>query len=194
MTTLEELVDNSRTDKNNVHSYLPLYEQLLSRMKMTAKNVLEVGIGYAKCHNGGSIKLWADYFENATVYAADIIDYDEVYDGIKNNQRINIFASSDAYDPQFVENTFIVPDVKFDMVLDDGPHTLESMKAFIQLYSPLLTENGILIIEDVQMTAWFEELKSVVSPDLLSYVTTYDLRYIKNRYDDLVFVIDKKNC
>jgi len=37
---LEDLVDNSRTDKNTVHSYLPLYQKLLISKKETAKNVL----------------------------------------------------------------------------------------------------------------------------------------------------------
>jgi hypothetical protein len=50
--SLEELVDNSRTDKNTRHSYLPLYQNLLIKKKQTAKNVLEVGICF-----GGSIKL-----------------------------------------------------------------------------------------------------------------------------------------
>jgi hypothetical protein len=42
--SLEELADNTRTDKNTVHSYLPLYEKLLSSKKYTAKNILEIGI------------------------------------------------------------------------------------------------------------------------------------------------------
>ena len=58
--SLEEIVDNSRTDKNTTHSYLPLYQQLLINKKGTARNVLEIGIGHAK--RGGSIKLWNDYF------------------------------------------------------------------------------------------------------------------------------------
>jgi len=42
--SLEEIVDNSRTDKNTIHSYLPLYQTLLISKKETARNVLEVGI------------------------------------------------------------------------------------------------------------------------------------------------------
>ena len=42
--SLEQIFYNSRTDKNTVHSYLPLYEKLLISKKETAKNVLEVGI------------------------------------------------------------------------------------------------------------------------------------------------------
>ena len=37
--SLDQLVDNSRTDKNTVHSYLPLYQKLLISKKETAKNV-----------------------------------------------------------------------------------------------------------------------------------------------------------
>ena len=57
--SLEQLADNTRTDKNTAHSYLPLYQTLLIGKKETAKNVLEVGI-----YLGGSIKLWGDFFSN----------------------------------------------------------------------------------------------------------------------------------
>mgnify|MGYP000315327180 CR=1 FL=1 len=79
---LVQLADNSRTDKNTVHSYLPLYQQLLISKKETAKNVLEVGI----C-NGGSIKLWSDFFTNATVYGIDILHTHSIWGGIKNKQK-----------------------------------------------------------------------------------------------------------
>jgi hypothetical protein len=72
--SLEQLVDNSKTDKNTRHSYLSLYEELLKSKKETAKNILEIGIGSSDqgITNGGSIKLWHDYFTNATVYGLDI--------------------------------------------------------------------------------------------------------------------------
>ena len=61
--SLIKLVDNRYTDKNNTHSYLPLYEKLLKNKKNTAKNILEIGIGDFGEKNGGSIKLWKDYFK-----------------------------------------------------------------------------------------------------------------------------------
>ena len=73
MTDLEKLVNNSKTDKNTTHSYLPLYQKLLENKKETAKNVLEIGIGDFGEKNGGSIKLWKDYFTNATIYGLDIL-------------------------------------------------------------------------------------------------------------------------
>ena len=53
--SLVSLIDNTETDKNTVHSYLDLYEALLSPKKDTARNILEVGIGDFKEKNGGSI-------------------------------------------------------------------------------------------------------------------------------------------
>ena len=76
-------------------------------------------------------------------------------------------------------------------MLDDGPHTLDSMKRFITLYSQLMKEDGILIIEDVQDWEWIEILKNEVSDHLKQYIKVYDLRNVKGRYDDIVFTIDK---
>lgn len=195
---LIDIVDNSRTDKNTTHSYLELYNNLLKNKKETAKNVLEIGIGdihynnnYKVLCNGGSIKLWNDYFINAYVYALDNHHIDDIWDGIKNNEKIILYTSVDAYNEDFINTNFKKKDIKFDFMLDDGPHTLESMIKFIKLYSGLMTDDGILIIEDVQSIEWTNILKLSVPDDLKEYVEIYDLRHIKNRYDDIVFVINK---
>ena len=192
--SLAEIVDNSRTDKNTVHSYLDLYQNLLVAKKDTAQNVLEIGIGDGGqgITNGGSIKLWYDYFVNAKVYALDIQDINTVWNGLKHNDRIILHTSVDAYSKQFVQSEFLDKDIKFDMMLDDGPHTLESMKSFITLYSPLLADNGILIIEDIQDPIWINELYKVVPDNLKQFVSAYDLRKNKNRYDDIVLAIRNK--
>ena len=186
MTSLLELVDNSRTDKNTVHSYLGLYEELLHSKKESAKNVLEIGI----C-NGGSIKLWHDYFPNATVHGADIMHINQVWNELKNKERIVLHTSSDAYTPHFLKREFLDKGIKFDMMLDDGPHTLESMKVYVSTYSQLIAEDGIMILEDVQDWRWIDILRECVPYNLKQYIETYDLRRNKNRYDDIVFVINK---
>lgn len=186
--SLVDIADNSRTDKNTCHSYLPLYQQLLIGKKEAAKNVLEVGI-----YNGGSIKLWSDFFVNATVHGLDIMNADAVWDGIKNNDRIVLHTSTDAYDDNFFANQFLLQNKKFDFMLDDGPHTLESMKQFVRLYSQIMTDDGILIIEDVPTWDWIEILTNEVPDHLKPFIKTYDLRPNKNRWDDIVFSIDKSN-
>ena len=188
--SLESLVDNHRTDKNTWHSYLPLYDKLFIAKKETAKNVLEVGI----C-SGGSIKLWSDYFTNATVHALDVMHIDSVWGELKKNERrIVLHTSTDAYNVDFFKRTFLDnTNMKFDLMLDDGPHTLESMKAFIRMYSRLIADDGILVIEDVQAWDWIDVLKNEVPEHLKAFIKVYDLSPNKGRYDDIVFTIDKCN-
>ena len=180
-----KLINNYKTDKNTTHSYIELYEHLLHNKRLTAKNILEIGI-----QRGGSIKLWHDYFINATIYGLDIIKLTDTWDKIQCEPRIKL-GRFDAYDAQFFNANFLGK-IKFDMMLDDGPHTLESMKQFITLYSQVLADDGVLIIEDVQSMDWIAELVKAVPEHLRQYISTYDLRYIKNRYDDIVFVINKQ--
>jgi hypothetical protein len=186
--SLVDLVDNSRTDKNTSHSYLPLYQKLLENKKNTALNVLEIGI-----YSGGSIQLWSNFFSNATVYGLDILNIQDNWYNIINNDKIKLFTSTDAYDFEFFYNNFFKKNIKFDFMLDDGPHTLESMIKFIILYSHLMTDDGILIIEDVQYIEWVYILKECVPEHLKPFVIVYDLRENKGRYDDIVFTIDKFN-
>jgi hypothetical protein len=191
--SLEELVDNSRTDKNTTHSYLPLYQKLLISKKETAKNVLEVGIGDFGPKNGGSIKLWRNFFTNATIYALDTLPINRVLDELLNDDRIILYTSTDAYNEPFFITHFLNKNIKCDFMLDDGPHTLESMKQFIKLYSQIMTDDGILIIEDIQSWDWIDILKNEVPEKLKQFIKVYDLRKNKNRYDDIVFTIDKSN-
>ena len=185
---LTELVDNSCTDKNTTHSYLELYERLLCKKKDTAKNVLEVGIG-----RSGSIKLWRDYFKNANVYGLDIISIKLVKDFLKNDSRIILHTKTDAYNEDFFNNHILNKNIKFDFLLDDGPHTIESMIQFINLYSQVMADDGILIIEDVAHWDWIDILTNATPEHLKPFIKAYDLTHIKGRFDDIVFTIDKSN-
>ena len=184
--SLVELANNSKTDKNTTHSYLPIYQELFINKKETAKNILEIGIG-----EGGSIKLWNDFFTNANVYSIDIIDIDRIWNDIKNNEKIILYTSTNAYNEEFFNMNFLDKNIKCDIILDDGPHTLDSMIQFIKLYSQILCDDGILIIEDVQSWDWIDILKNAVPDHLKPYIKTYDLRTNKERYDDILFIIDK---
>lgn len=78
------------------------------------------------------------------------------------------------------------------MIIDDGPHSLESMLFFAKNYSQLLTDNGILIIEDVQSAQWIQRIINEFPTDLKNYVYVVDLRKNKNRYDDILIILDKR--
>ncbi len=189
-TSLLELINDNNTDKNTTHSYLDTYESLFSKRRSTTSNVLEIGIGDFEELNGGSVELWYNYFLNATIHAVDILDITRVFPHIQNNPRIQLFTGSNGYDPDFFEKTFLKNNIKFDIMIDDGPHTLESMKQFIDLYNQVLAPGGIMIIEDVQDISWIEHLTNATPNNLKEYIKVYDLRDNKGRYDDIIFTID----
>ena len=185
---MDHIANNALTDKNTTRSYFCAYEPLLYPKRSTAQNILEVGIYY-----GGSIQLWRDWFPKAHIYGVDICDLNFIRsEHISNDHHITLFTNTNAYDDAFIKTNFQDKSIKFDMILDDGPHTLESNIWFIQKYLPLLAEDGILIIEDIQDFDFIDILIQNVPNDLKKYIQVHDLRKIKNcRYDDLLFVINK---
>lgn len=182
------LSQNIFSDKNTSHSYLPTYEQLFRSKIETAENVLEVGIGDFYEKNGGSILLWSQYFKNANIIGVDVLPIQRCYDELLNHPRIKLYTKSNAYSEKFVHENI---NMKLDIAIDDGPHTLSTMIDFVQLYSPLLKEDGILVIEDIQKYEWIDHLRLATPEELKKYVKVYDLRMNKDRYDDILFVIDK---
>ncbi len=191
--SLKSLVDNSLTDKQRSHNYLDLYESLLNKKKSSAQNVLEIGIGDFNEKNGGSIKLWRDYFTNATIYGLDILDKTRVLDELLSDNRVKLYTSVDAYDSEFFKNNILDKNVKFDFLLDDGPHTLDSIVKFVKLYSQVISDDGILIIEDIQKMEYTDNLMKEVPEELKKFVKIYDIRHISHCPDNIVFVIDKSN-
>jgi hypothetical protein len=175
---MESLVDNTLTDKNTGHSYLPVYEQLFSPFRDTCKNLLEVGV-----FDGGSIKLWEDYFPKANIYGLDL--------DLRRNKftprthRVHILQA-DAYSPSVVGK--FEPE-SFDAVIDDGWHTLDSMCLFAALYINFVRPGGYLIIEDLQHPSWADEIKKFLPSSMVSRVE--DRRHVKGRHDDIMFIVQK---
>lgn len=187
---LAAFCDDGLTDKNTWHSYIEVYEQLFSGKRDSATNVLEIGIG-PYMPNGGSILMWAGYFSKAKIHAADIIPLSGVNPLLIPNSRIYLHTQSDAYDMNFFTNTFLSKNETFDIIVDDGPHTIESMVKFIKMYSQVLKEDGIMVVEDVQNIEWIDILRACTPDHLKPYVEVYDRRQVKGRYDDIMFVINR---
>lgn len=180
--SLENLVNNFLTDKNTFHSYLKTYENILHSKRYSSKNILEIGI-----QKGGSLKLWNDYFINANIYGLDI---DDAPIFLNKYDRIQTFKCS-AYSHSIID-MFMKKNIIFDMILDDGPHTIETMLFTLIHYSKLLAPNGILIIEDIPSMDWALLFEKIVSFKYKDCTCIYDLRPNKNRWDDIVFTFTNK--
>ena len=186
---IKDFIDNKLTDKNTLHSYVNVYEDMFDSLRYTAKNILEIGMA-----PGGSIMVWRNYFINAHIYGIDTCNLSDIQSqSIKNDYHITLFPNTNGYNDEFIRDNFINKNIKFDMVLDDASHTLEDIIYFIIKYLPLLSDNGIMVIESIQKFEWIEILKLIVPDEFKKNIQIYDLRHIKNRHDDVLFVINKNS-
>jgi len=167
------------TDKNNIHDYINgFYEEAFAPYQDRELKLLEIGV-----REGASLALWREYFPNGKIYGVDVCSQDDLSPEFRRMTRVE-FISYDAYSPEVYEK---LPD--FDIIIDDGPHTLDSMIKFIEHYLPKLLPGGLLIIEDVQDPAWFTALANELPESLWGSYECVDLRSRKGRYDDLMFVV-----
>lgn len=167
------------TDKNGIHSYaVHMYTELFARKRFTAEKVLEIGVW-----TGGSLVVWRDYFSKAKIYGIDNI-VPPVMPLVFEDRIVQITA--DAYSDDVINCI----EGGFDIIIDDGPHSLESMIISVQKYLPKLKSDGIFVIEDLKEPSWADILANHVPTWQRSKICLYDLRHIKNVSDDIAFVVD----
>lgn len=171
--------DSVGTDKNSVHSFVSnFYEQEFAKYKDKPVSLLEIGI-----NAGGSLYLWGKYFTNGTILGIDIKD--NIRNAWKGLSNVN-YLIKDAYTQSVVDSL-----KNFDIIIDDGPHSLESQIEAIKLYLPKLNEGGIFVIEDIQDRNHLNILKQNTPVEFHDRIEFVDLVNAKNRYDDILFVIRK---
>lgn len=154
MKPLSEIIESKFTDKELYHGYITgLYEKLLAPYREKTITMLEIGIAV-----GGSIRMWNEYFTNATIHGVDIL-YDTAACGSLDPAIVH---KRNAYDEKFAAS---LP--AFDLIIDDGPHDLLSMHFCLVHYLPKLKAGGLLIIEDVPTHAFVRSLSAHTQPDLV---------------------------
>jgi len=173
------------TDKNTIHNYTGIYEEILSGFTDKEGKLLEIGV-----QHGGSSLLWQKYLPKFNLCMVDIADIVNpwIWHCMDQNPNDYTFYECNAYDPEFVEE-LIEEWCGFDIIIDDGPHTLESQVFAVNHYLPILNEGGVFAIEDIQDFSHIEVLSNAVPEELKSGIEIYDVRETKGRYDDLIFVV-----
>ena len=186
--TLEELCPNNITDINTTHHYIPTYESLYSPIRDEPLTILIVGAGMS-----GVVQMMKDYFTNAIIHVCDGREghhFKPPLYHIGLYPNVILHSSAQPFDPDYIENEFVNNGLLFDIIVEDtSPRTLDIMSTTLQLYCPLLSPNGMLIIEDLQEKEWGNILtQSVPEGRLRENITVYDLTS-SGRYDDILFVV-----
>jgi len=155
--TLNQLGLNSNSDKSsNWHNYLDLYDKHFTPHRDSKINILEIGILF-----GDSLKILHEYFENAFIYALDIMDKSNL-----KRERINIIQG-DQSDKNLLsnfENDF------FSIIIDDGSHKMSHQQISFGVLFKTLKSGGIYVIEDLH-TSHSEYRENIIYGETLFGLT-----------------------
>ncbi len=124
--------------------YFPIYERHLSKLKGTAPVILEIGV-----YRGGSLDMWRRYFgDSVRVIGVDI----DPASADLADPRCTVVLGDQA-DPEFLR-TLIRDHGPFDIVIDDGGHTMEQQITSIEHLFPALRVGGVYLVEDCHTSYW----------------------------------------
>jgi hypothetical protein len=123
--------------------FSPIRNKLLQHKQEL--NLLEIGV-----QGGGSLYMWKKYFPNVRITGVDIESICKQYES--GNVSIEI---GDQADPDFLNN-MEKKHGPFNIIIDDGGHTMEQQITSFKTLFPLLKEGGIYVIEDIHTSYWPE--------------------------------------
>lgn len=127
------------TDKGpSLHHYTEIYERFFFQWKNDPIAIFEIGVA-----NGGSLKMWQEYFPNATIVAADIED---------KSQFDNSHVKTVVADQSRRDQLRLAVDAgggHYDVLLDDGGHTMEQQQVSLGYLFPFVKPGGFYVLEDI---------------------------------------------
>lgn len=173
------------TDKEGEHHYTKHYQHHFKSQQRKNLNVLEIGIGgYDNPRDGGqSLKMWKAYFPKSHIFGVDI--YDKAY---HDEYRIKTFKGSQV-DEDFLKR--VTAEIgTIDIIIDDGSHYNEHVITTFKMLFPLLSENGIYVIEDLQ-TSYLDDEMWGGSRDLNAPHTS--MNFLKSLTDGLNHYVFKQD-
>ena len=145
---MKTLLDAARQKKTGlvrkVMSYYDEYDFNLRDYRDRPITLLEIGI-----QRGGSLHMWREYFSQATIIGVDIDSSCAAFaDGDK--VRVEIGDQSDRAFLQMLKEKY----GPFDIVIDDGGHTMAQQMVSIEALFPAVTDGGMYVIEDLHTSYW----------------------------------------
>lgn len=187
MDELTLLANKYGSDKGNLygskHNFTEIYSKYFNFFRYKKINLLEIGI-----NDGSSLKMWYDYFPNATIYGIDIDDK-----SIFNNDRIScgiLDQSNKEHLEHFTQNI----NIDFDIIIDDGSHHISDQQLTFGYFLPLLKSSGVYVLEDLHT--------SLCEPNTMVYgramennleKTNTTLYYLQNKPYVSVFLTNEQN-
>ena len=130
------------TDKPG-HQFLPHYDAIFTPWRDEPVRVLEIGINNQPTQEGGSLRMWREYFPNA-----EIIGVDAMPEKAFTEDRIRVFTGLQG-DGNFLREV-VAATGPLDIVVDDGSHCSCDHIASFGILWPHVSAGGWYCIEDCQ--------------------------------------------
>lgn len=155
-TDLCRLAERHDTDKGT--QYTQVYDRLLSHVRERPLRMLEIGL-----YNGGSFRMWRDYFPNAELHGIDIDPRTLAYEHEVPNSKVRLIDQSD---PRQLDALISGLGGNYDFILDDGGHTMEQQIVSFEVLWPHVVPGGVYAIEDLG-TSYFVDYggRDLYEPD-----------------------------
>lgn len=170
------------TDKGTIHTYIQeYYNDKFTPLKNIPISILEIGI-----LNGLSMDFWMSWFTNANFIGIDPCTTQ--INRLEQNPNFKGY-SLDAFT---FDTLNLFSDESLDIIIEDGPHTLDTQTFAAKNWIKKLKKGGLLIIEDIQNPD--EEVYQIIKnikDDKSLEINLFDLRPKINRYDDYIIEIKK---
>lgn len=194
-TELCDIMNLNGSDKGSGHhNYTKFYDFIFKDIRNDVKAVFEMGLGTNNpqipsnmCGGGnpcGYLRGWRTYFSNAKVFGSDI-DRDIL---IKEDNIDTFYC--DQTDPSSIKELCDNFNFEFDIIIDDGLHTFEANKIFLENFIDMLKRGGIFIIEDVYDFKHFEDYISI-NKYKYKFMELVKIPNEKNKIDNNIILIIK---
>lgn len=174
------------TLKHSKHNYIErFYEEAMLPYRDEKVDVLELGI-----LTGGSLLMWQRYFGNANSIVGVDNSSKHFNPDITAGPGLDIFVVDDAY-----SKSATVQLEKFDIIIEDGPHYLDTQLECLGLFLPKLNEGGILVVESVQRVEYLEYLEIKARNVVAALDTGFDYSFDScdltdgGNADDVLFIV-----
>ena len=151
---LKNIFDKYGTDKGTYHNYYIIYYYIIEKLGRNSKlNLFEIGLGTNDINlvstmgingiPGASLRSFKEFLPNSNIYGADI-DKNILF----HEDRIN-----SKYIDQLDINTYnTFNDKSYDIIIDDGLHSIGANLNTLIFALNNLNKNGWLIIEDINVS------------------------------------------
>lgn len=167
---LGKILEHHHSDKSTTHNYNILYSYILGPKRDQELNVLEVGLGTnnpdlvssmgSEGTPGASLYSFRDYLPSSKVYGADI-DRNILF----QSERISTAYVDQMNPASFTEMFDSFGNPEFDLIIDDGLHSIGANLNTLVFTLKHLKKDGWLVVEDIHRPDNWRAIDFIVRQD-----------------------------